>query len=240
MRLRSTGDAVIGDPRIDTVLPNLLDTSVAEVTITVPVRNAGSASLAVTVTAAFDDVRVSATVTVPAGQGTDVVLTPESHPALRITSPELWWPNGYGDPALHDLTLTAVAGGTESDRRTVRFGMRQVDYAYKVPITIDLATDSGSQTVTFPQQQARYLRIQGGKRATGWGISMWTLSVIDSSAPGTDLALHKTATASSVDNSNDEPGNAVDGNPNTRWSSNYTDNQWIEVDLGSTSASTRW
>jgi glycosyl hydrolase family 2/Ig-like domain-containing protein/F5/8 type C domain-containing protein len=234
VRLRSTGDAVIGDPRIDTVLPNLPDTSVAEVTITVPVRNAGSASLPVTVTAAFDDVHVSATVTVPAKGSTDVVLTPESHPALRITSPELWWPNGYGDPALHDLALTAVAGGTESDRRTVRFGMRQVDYAYKVPVTIDLATDSGTQTVTFPQQQARYLRIQGGERATGWGISMWTLSVIDSSASSTDLALHKTATASSVDNSNDEPGNAVDGNPNTRWSSNYTDNQWIEVDLGST------
>jgi hypothetical protein len=234
VRLRSTGDAVIGDPRIDTVLPNLPDTSVAEVTITVPVRNAGSASLLVTMTAAFDDVRVSATVTVPAKGSTDVVLTPESHPALRITSPELWWPNGYGDPALHDLALTAVAGGTESDRRTVRFGMRQVDYAYKVPVTIDLATDSGTQTVTFPQQQARYLRIQGGERATGWGISMWTLSVIDSSASSTDLALHKTATASSVDNSNDEPGNAVDGNPDTRWSSNYTDNQWIEVDLGAT------
>lgn len=234
VRLRSTGDAVIGDPRIDTALPDLPDTSVAEVTITVPVRNAGSVSLPVTVTAAFDDVRVSATITVPAGQGTDVVLTPQSHPALRITSPKLWWPNGYGDPALHDLTLTAVAGGTESDRRTVRFGMRQVDYAYKVPITIDLATDSGSQTVTFPQQQARYLRIQGGKRATGWGISMWALSVIDSSAPGTDLALHKTATASSIDNGFDEPGNAVDGNPKTRWSSNYTDNQWIKVDLGAT------
>jgi hypothetical protein len=62
---------------------------------------------------------------------------------------------------------------------------------------------------------------------------MWSLSVFDSASPGTDLALGKTATASSVDNSGDEPGNAVDGNPNTRWSSAYEDNQWIQVDFGS-------
>jgi hypothetical protein len=62
---------------------------------------------------------------------------------------------------------------------------------------------------------------------------MWSLSVFDTASPGTDLALGKTATASSVDNSGDGPGNAVDGNPGTRWASAYEDNQWIEVDLGS-------
>lgn len=226
VRLRSTGAIVIGDARVDTVLPNLPDLSAADVTLTVPVRNASQTSQQVAVTAAFDNVKVSSTVTVPAGQETDVAFAP-----IHITNPKLWWPNGYGDPNLHDLTLTATISGATSDHRTIRFGIRKVDYDYKLPITV--VNDVAAQTVDFPAQQARYVRLQGGKRATGWGISLWTLSVVDSANPNTDLALNKTATASSIDNTGDEPQNAVDGNPNTRWSSDYEDNQWIQVDLGS-------
>jgi hypothetical protein len=105
-----------------------------------------------------------------------------------------------------------------------------------LPIDIDSTTDRSTQTENFPRQHARYLRIQCYQRITGWGVSMWSLSVYDTASPGTDLALGKTATASSVDNSSDGPGNAVDGNPNTRWSSAYEDGQWIQVDLGSTVA----
>ncbi len=43
----------------------------------------------------------------------------------------------------------------------------------------------------------------------------------------------KTATASSQDNEWNPPSNAVDGDPGTRWSSGYEDNQYIQVDLGS-------
>ncbi|HEY1703975.1 MAG TPA: discoidin domain-containing protein [Trebonia sp.] len=236
VRLRSTGPAVLGDPMVDTSLPSLPDTSVAEVTITVPVRNAGTATQPVTVSAAFDEVRVSSTVSVPGGASTEVTFSPSGFPALRVSDPALWWPNGYGEPALHDLVLTASVSGTESDRRTRRFGLRQVDYV-QPPLIINGATDSGSQTENFPLQTARYLRLQCGQRATQWGDSIWTLSVFNTASssggsPGTDLALNQTATASSVDNSSDGPQNAVDGNPDTRWSSAYEDNQWIQVDFG--------
>lgn len=233
VRLRSTGDIVIGDPRVDTALPNLPDTSTAQLTITVPVRNAGSANRQVTVTAAFDGVKVSSTVTVTAGGQTDVVFDPNTYAQLKLTNPKLWWPNGYGDPSLHDLTMTATVGGTTSDQRKIRFGIRKIDYQYGLPFAINGATDSGTQTINFPAQNARYVRIQGARRATGWGISLWTLSVVDSANPSTDLALNKTATASSVDNPGNAPQNAIDGNANTRWSSAYEDNQWITVDMGS-------
>jgi hypothetical protein len=231
VRLRATGDAVLGDPRVDTVLPNLPDTGVAEVTLVVPVRNAGGTARSITVSVALDDVRVSATVSVPAGGESEVTFTPQRFPALRLARPRLWWPNGYGDPALHDLVLTASVAGVESDRRTRRVGLRQIDYS-RPTLVIDQAADRGTQTVDFPAQTARYLRIQCGHRATQWGDSMWTLSVFDSAAPSTDLALHQTATASSVDLPGHEPNYAVDGDPNTRWSSAYQDDQWIQVDLG--------
>jgi hypothetical protein len=232
VRLRATGPAVLGDPRVDTVLPRLPDTSLAEVTIVVPVRNASAAAQAVTVSAAFGDVHVSTTVSVPGGGHAEVTFSPKDFPALRVSNPRLWWPNGYGEPALHDLVMTASVAGTGSDRRTRRFGLRQFGYT-RPSLVIDNGTDRGTQVENFPLQTARYLRIQCGTRATQWGDSIWTLSVFNTASPGTDLALHKTATASSVDDPSRGPGNAVDGDPDTRWSSAYEDNQWIQVDLGS-------
>jgi hypothetical protein len=53
-----------------------------------------------------------------------------------------------------------------------------------------------------------------------------------------NLALHQPVTASSVAD-NSPASYAVDGDPTTRWSSAYTDNEWISVDLGSTQSLTR-
>lgn len=95
VRLRSTGAVVLGDPRIDTVLP---DPATAEVTFTVPVRNVEATAQNVTVTAAFDGINVSKSVTVPANSESAVVFAPSAFSQLRIKNPKLWWPNGYGDP----------------------------------------------------------------------------------------------------------------------------------------------
>ena len=49
----------------------------------------------------------------------------------------------------------------------------------------------------------------------------------------TNLALNHAATSSSIINGN-TAANAVDGNTGTRWESQYSDPQWLQVDLGST------
>src|SRR6202034_4056588 len=49
----------------------------------------------------------------------------------------------------------------------------------------------------------------------------------------TNLALNKTATASSTENAGTPAADAVDGNTGTRWSSAFADPQWLQVDLGS-------
>ncbi|MER6208917.1 discoidin domain-containing protein [Streptomyces sp. NPDC001642] len=233
VRLRSTGQVVIGDPRVDTALPNLPQVSVAELTIVVPVRNADTSAHKVTVSAAFDNVRVSKAVTVPAGESVDVTFSPDACGQLRLKNPTLWWPNGLGDPTLHELTLVATLDGAESDRRTTRFGIRQFGYAYEVPLPFVDSGDAYTQTVTFGRQQARYVRVKCLTRASGWGYSLWTLAVRDSTRAGTDLALHAPADASTTDGDDHGAANVTDGDPGTRWSSAYTDDQWIRVDLGS-------
>lgn len=49
----------------------------------------------------------------------------------------------------------------------------------------------------------------------------------------TNLALRKSVTASGYENLASLPLNAVDGYQETRWSSNFDDNAWLVVDLGS-------
>jgi streptogramin lyase len=55
----------------------------------------------------------------------------------------------------------------------------------------------------------------------------------ESTAPATASLIAATATASSIQGAGLPASNAVDNNLTTRWSSQFTDNQWIYVDLGS-------
>ena len=50
----------------------------------------------------------------------------------------------------------------------------------------------------------------------------------------TNLALHQPTTASSIQGASWPASNATDGSLSTRWSSAFSDPQWLEVDLGST------
>src|ERR1700760_747454 len=58
------------------------------------------------------------------------------------------------------------------------------------------------------------------------------LKARDAAASATLLSQGKTATSSSVENSSFPASAAVDGNTSTRWSSAFSDPQWLEVDLG--------
>jgi F5/8 type C domain/Ricin-type beta-trefoil lectin domain/Putative Ig domain len=70
--------------------------------------------------------------------------------------------------------------------------------------------------------------------ATGSASFSWTVSGGGGGCGTTNVALNKTATASSLENASFPAQNAVDGNTGTRWSSAFSDPQWLQVDLGST------
>ena len=124
--LTASGDARLGDAQIVTTLPKA-DNSVADIEITAPVENLSDRPVQATVTAAFDGVSVSRTVTVAPGQ-TSVRLSPAEFPQLSVAKPRLWWPNGYGEQVLRQLKLTVAVNGAPSDQKTIRFGIRQVTY----------------------------------------------------------------------------------------------------------------
>ncbi|MGI5237427.1 discoidin domain-containing protein [Dactylosporangium sp. CA-139066] len=60
------------------------------------------------------------------------------------------------------------------------------------------------------------------------------VTALTASAATQLLSQGKTATASSTENAGTPAASAVDGNAGTRWSSAFSDPQWIQVDLGAT------
>ena len=124
--LEETGTVTLGDPQVVTHLP-LPDISTADVEIHVPVHNTGKIARSVVLTASFEGVEEHMTASVAPGDST-LHLTPDHFPALHLSHPRLWWPNGYGDPNLYHLHLTLSAGGANSDERTTTFGVREVTY----------------------------------------------------------------------------------------------------------------
>ncbi len=86
----------------------------------------------------------------------------------------------------------------------------------------------------------RFVRMNGTVRGTAYGYSLWEFQVFGTLAAGsTLLSQGKPATASSVENATFPASNAVDGNTGTRWSSAFSDPQWIQVDLGASASITQ-
>jgi hypothetical protein len=109
------------------------------------------------------------------------------------------------------------------------------------------AGDGGIDDVTGLSGVGRYVRMNGIHRATQWGYSLYEFEVYGTAAspppppppPSGDLALNRPVVSSSDYSSQYAAAFAVDGNSSTRWSSQFSDPQWIYVDLGQTFEVTR-
>jgi hypothetical protein len=175
VELAETGALTLGDPRIVTTL-TAPDNAAADVAITVPVTNHGATAATTTVRAAFDTVSVEEVVTVAPGATVAVALTPERHAALHVLHPKLWWPNGYGEPALHTLRLSTTSDGAVSDTRELRFGMRQVTYELSSldthgdlrRIEVDLAKARALGTPIIDERHQSLRKV-----ADGWANSLF-------------------------------------------------------------------
>jgi Exo-beta-D-glucosaminidase Ig-fold domain/Glycosyl hydrolases family 2/Glycosyl hydrolases family 2, sugar binding domain/Glycosyl hydrolases family 2, TIM barrel domain len=124
--LTATSTVKIGDAQVVTTLP-LPDTSRADVEITVPLENVSNAPVNGTLKASFDDITVTKPVTLTPGKNS-VKLAASEFSQLMVQHPRLWWPNGYGKPELYTLQLSFSEGNSESDRKQLRFGIREITY----------------------------------------------------------------------------------------------------------------
>src|SRR6201999_4342375 len=86
----------------------------------------------------------------------------------------------------------------------------------------------------FPLRRFSLGLLAAGLTAGPAAVSGPAAAAAPAASTGTNLALHHPATASSTENAGTPASAAVDGNTGTRWSSGFSDPQWLQVDLGST------
>lgn len=94
--------------------------------------------------------------------------------------------------------------------------------------------------------RAATLTVRGPMRLVAIGVALVALLgaylvtvVRDAAAADPLISQGHPATASSTENGGSPASNAVDGNAGTRWSSAFSDPQWIQVDLGATATVSR-
>ena len=156
------------------------------------------------------------------------------------------WSSAFSDPQWLEVDLGATASISQV--------VLQWETAYATAFQIQTSSDGTNWTTIYSTSTStgtggtqtlnvtgtgRYVRMYGTARATQYGYSLWEFQVYGttgstgSSCSTTDAALNRPATASSLENASFPASAAVDGNTGTRWSSAFSDPQWLQVDLGS-------
>ncbi|MBB4689051.1 glycoside hydrolase family 2 protein [Amycolatopsis jiangsuensis] len=125
----TTGPVRLADVHVDPTLS--ADLRTADVSLGLTLDNASGSARKMVLRGTLAGREFTRTVSVPAGTGT-ITLTADDVPELRLDRPELWWPNGYGDPYRYRLTVAAESGGQVSDERTVDFGVRRIEYTQRL------------------------------------------------------------------------------------------------------------
>jgi hypothetical protein len=143
---------------------------------------------------------------------------------IQVSNDAATWTNIYsttnGAGGVEDLTGLSGSGryirmyGTA---RATGYGYSLWEFEVYTGVSGATATNTASPTNT----------------ATSTSTATATNTQVVTGCGTTNLALNKTATSSSNENAGTTPNLAVDGNLGTRWSSAFSDPQWLQVDLGS-------
>ena len=117
----------IGDTFFDTTLPGTLPRQLvadkAKIAPIITMNNYSDRAVAGTMRIDFGGKVVEQKATIAPGVN-DMDLE-----AFFIDNPQLWWPVGYGEPHLYDVTVTFSADGKELCKKTTQCGIRQMQYA---------------------------------------------------------------------------------------------------------------
>jgi hypothetical protein len=126
--LSASGPMMIKDPLVTTDLP-LPKTDSADVSVRARIENMTDAPQKGVLKGSFGDVTFEQSVEVAAHSSQTVTVDPKSTPAMHMSHPKLWWPNGYGPQSLYKLHLSFEVDGKTSDDKDVSFGVRKFTYA---------------------------------------------------------------------------------------------------------------
>jgi Exo-beta-D-glucosaminidase Ig-fold domain/Concanavalin A-like lectin/glucanases superfamily/Glycosyl hydrolases family 2/Glycosyl hydrolases family 2, sugar binding domain/Glycosyl hydrolases family 2, TIM barrel domain len=214
--LTAEGPVSVGDVNVITTLPKG-DGSEADIEIEAPLVDTADQGVEGDLTASFDDVKVTKHLRIGPGE-TVVQLTPAEFAQLKVQNPKLWWPNGYGDPALHHLAVSFTPSDAQAgSRQSVDFGMREVSYELslldasghlrRVEVLPSRTHDEGLQLIDESHRGIRQIddrtpNLMGpGEKLPDWMKHAWvhtlaagadgsaSVRAVEGGWPGTDLVI---------------------------------------------------
>ena len=125
--LTATEAVSLSDPYVATTLHD----SLATMTPSVFLKNHTRESVAGRLEGYIGDIRFEKTVLLEPETEVEVSFSPRQFSQLREQEMHLWWPNGYGEPAMYDAGYTFTPTNTrrsEKTQLTYRTGLREVTY----------------------------------------------------------------------------------------------------------------
>ncbi|MDX2429880.1 MAG: beta galactosidase jelly roll domain-containing protein, partial [Bacteroides sp.] len=108
----------------------LPSTAFADVTLSTDLINHSEESMEGTIKATLsrDDrqIELLQDFALEAGASMEFLWDRSNMPQLRLKNPDLWWPLGYGDPALYDLKIEVLSANASASRE-IKMGIREVE-----------------------------------------------------------------------------------------------------------------
>ncbi len=154
------GTVSIADPFVRTVLP-LPDTTSADVYAEVTLVNHSVRSVEGSLRGAFGDAGFELAQTLAPGESRTVKV-----PALHLDHPRLWWPKGYGEQNLYDVSFSFVTDGKVSDEVSFKSGVRQMDFSVDGYEPTPGLQKGGFESSGEPERLSLYVN---GRRFIGFG-----------------------------------------------------------------------
>ena len=127
VRFETSGDAVLLDPWVTSELPST-DNSRAELTARAEISNLSSKTMRYALHLSMDALTFRQEIELQPKETRQVSIDKSAWAALAVEKPRLWWPNGYGEPTLHAMQFWIESAGVVSDKKTVTFGIRKMEY----------------------------------------------------------------------------------------------------------------
>ncbi len=128
--LSSTGPVIVRDPIVTSSVD--LAGHTADLHLSTTLRNASAkpvtGTLVATVSGHGDPITLRKELTLAPGSTDSYPLDTTGYPALHLSNPQLWWPNGYGPQNLYKLTVSFETGRAVSSEQSTNFGIRKIEY----------------------------------------------------------------------------------------------------------------
>ena len=120
--ITATGEVTIEDPFVHSEV-NSPANDRAVVYLQTGLWNHSSKPVSGTLTYDFGGSVLSRDIRLEAGERRNETFAP-----LTLENPELWWPAGYGDPRLYDVSVSFTTDGATSDIKSFKSGIRQMSF----------------------------------------------------------------------------------------------------------------